>query len=77
MDGEKNQKVGSNKSFLRSLGMKKLDVETLGLGEIPCPSGFTLANLKAELVAVWESSVKEWKIELAYPQASSDSPLNH
>lgn len=45
--------------------MKKL--EAPALGEIPCPSGFTLANLRAELVAVWESSVKEWKIELAYP----------
>jgi len=37
------------------------------LGKTSCPTGFTLANLKAELRAVWECNVKEWKIELAYP----------
>ena len=35
--------------------------------EILCPHGFTLANLKAEIGAIWENNVKEWKIELAYP----------
>ncbi len=41
--------------------------KTRKLGETPCPRGFTLANLRAELRAVWECNVKEWKIELAYP----------
>ncbi len=35
--------------------------------KVPFPSGFTVANLKAELRAIWESNVKEWKLELAYP----------
>jgi len=47
--------------------MNETNVEHHELREIPCPSGFTLANLKAELRAIWESNVKEWKIELAYP----------
>jgi ABC-2 type transport system permease protein len=34
---------------------------------VPYPSGFNLANLKAELRAIWEGGVKEWKLELAYP----------
>jgi len=34
---------------------------------VACPVGFTLANLKAELRAIWECNIKEWKIELAYP----------
>jgi len=29
--------------------------------------GFSWANLKAELRAIWESNIKVWKIELAYP----------
>ena len=37
------------------------------LGEINCPTGFNWKNLKAELKAVWESNVKDWKIEFAYP----------
>ncbi len=35
--------------------------------KVSCPTGFTLANLKAELRAMWECNVKEWKVELAYP----------
>ncbi|UCH70393.1 MAG: ABC transporter permease [Candidatus Bathyarchaeota archaeon] len=31
------------------------------------PHGFTLANLKAEIRAIWENNMKEWKIELTYP----------
>ncbi len=41
--------------------------ETREPGKTSCPTGFTLANLKAELRAVWECNVKEWKLELAYP----------
>jgi len=47
--------------------MEKTCTEHYELRKVPCPSGFTLANLKAELRAIWESNVKEWKIELAYP----------
>jgi ABC-2 type transport system permease protein len=43
------------------------DEEFRELTEILCPHGFTLANLKAEIGAIWENNVKEWKIELAYP----------
>jgi len=39
------------------------------LGEVSCPTGWTWTNLKAELRAIWECNVKEWKIELAYPIA--------
>jgi len=39
------------------------------LREVSCPTGWTWANLKAELRAIWENNVKEWKIELAYPVA--------
>lgn len=35
--------------------------------EVNCPTGFNWGNLKAELKAVWESNVKDWKIEFAYP----------
>jgi ABC-2 type transport system permease protein len=31
------------------------------------PYGFTLANLEAEMRAIWENNTKEWKIELTYP----------
>ena len=37
------------------------------LREVKCPTGFNWENLKAELKAVWESNVKDWKIEFAYP----------
>jgi ABC-2 type transport system permease protein len=37
------------------------------LREVNCPTGFNWTNLKAELYAVWESNVKDWKIEFAYP----------
>ena len=37
------------------------------LREVKCPTGFNWSNLKAELKAVWESSIKDWKIEFAYP----------
>jgi len=39
------------------------------LREVKCPTGWTWINLKAELRAIWENNVKEWKIELAYPVA--------
>lgn len=35
--------------------------------QVSCPTGFNWSNLKAELKAVWESNVKDWKIEFAYP----------
>jgi ABC-2 type transport system permease protein len=38
-----------------------------GLRKVNCPTGFSWGNLKAELRAVWESNVKDWKIEFAYP----------
>jgi len=47
--------------------MEKTCVEHRELRKVPCPSGFTIANLKAESRAIWESNIKEWKIELAYP----------
>ncbi|MCW4016354.1 MAG: ABC transporter permease [Candidatus Bathyarchaeota archaeon] len=37
------------------------------LREVKCPSGFTWANVKAELRAIWEANVKAWKIDFAYP----------
>jgi len=38
-----------------------------GLREVKCPTGFNWSNLKAELKAVWQSNIKDWKIEFAYP----------
>jgi len=37
------------------------------LREVRCPTGFNWSNLKAELKAVWEANIKDWKIEFAYP----------
>lgn len=37
------------------------------LREVNCPTGFNRSNLKAEMRAVWEASIKNWKIEFAYP----------
>ena len=37
------------------------------LREVKCPTGFNWSNLKAELKAVLESNIKDWKIEFAYP----------
>jgi ABC-2 type transport system permease protein len=37
------------------------------LREVNCPTGFNWSNLKAELKAIWESYIKDWKIEFAYP----------
>ena len=37
------------------------------LQEVNCPTGLNWSNLKAELKAVWESYIKDWKIEFAYP----------
>ena len=37
------------------------------LREVKCPTGFNWRNLKSELKAIWESNVKDWKIEFAYP----------
>ena len=37
------------------------------LREVRCPTGFNWSNLKAELKAVWQSNLKDWKIEFAYP----------
>lgn len=39
------------------------------LREVKCPTGFSWDNLKAELKAVWESNIKDWKIEFAYPMS--------
>ena len=39
------------------------------LREVKCPTGFSWSNLKAELKAVWESNIKDWKIEFAYPMS--------
>ena len=47
--------------------MEKLHDRKLVFKKAACPVGFTLANLKAELRAIWECNIKEWKIELAYP----------
>jgi len=47
--------------------MKKIGEYTRGLEEVSCPVGLSLANIKAELRAIWECNIKEWKIELAYP----------
>ena len=35
--------------------------------EVKCPAGFNRVNIKAELRAIWESNIKAWKIDLAYP----------
>lgn len=37
------------------------------LREVKCPTGLNWSNLKAELKAVWQSNIKDWKIEFAYP----------
>ncbi len=37
------------------------------LREVNCPTGLNWSNLKAELKAVRESYIKDWKIEFAYP----------
>jgi ABC-2 type transport system permease protein len=37
------------------------------LREVKCPTGFNLANFRAELMAIWAANIKDWKIELAYP----------
>ncbi|MCW4033895.1 MAG: ABC transporter permease [Candidatus Bathyarchaeota archaeon] len=37
------------------------------LKQVKCPAGFNFANLKAELRAIWESNIKAWKIDFAYP----------
>jgi len=37
------------------------------LREVKCPAGFNWTNIKAELRAVWESNVKAWRIDFAYP----------
>jgi len=47
--------------------MEKTDSTVPRLRMVSCPTGFTWANFKAELRAIWESNVKQWKIELAYP----------
>ena len=41
--------------------------EECRLRETNCPTGFNWRNIKAELKAVWESNIKDWKIEFAYP----------
>lgn len=46
--------------------MKKSNKE-YRLREVNCPTGLNWSNLKAELKAVWESYIKDWKIEFAYP----------
>lgn len=47
--------------------MKEINEKRSRIGEVRCPTGFTWSNLKAELRAIWESNIKAWKIDLAYP----------
>jgi len=47
--------------------MKKMGNDVERLGMVSCPTGFTWANVKAEMRAIWESNIKQWKLELAYP----------
>jgi len=47
--------------------MTKTGERMQGFKRVSCPAGVSWANLKAELRAIWESNVKVWKIELAYP----------
>jgi ABC-2 type transport system permease protein len=47
--------------------MKETGERRQQLREVKCPTGFTWSNLKAELRAIWESNIKAWKIDLAYP----------
>lgn len=47
--------------------MKEIEERRSRISEVRCPTGFTWRNLKAELRAIWESNVKAWKIDLAYP----------
>ena len=47
--------------------MNKNNNKTHRLRETNCPTGLNWNNLKAELKAVWEASIKDWKIEFAYP----------
>lgn len=37
------------------------------LRQVNCPTGLNWSNLKAELKAVWQAYIKNWKIEFAYP----------
>ena len=37
------------------------------LREIKCPTGYNWINIKAELRAIWESNIKAWRIDFAYP----------
>lgn len=37
------------------------------LRKVNCPTGLNWDNIKAELKAIWESYIKDWKIEFAYP----------
>jgi len=37
------------------------------LREVKCAAGFNWSNLKAELRAIWESNIKAWKLDFAYP----------
>ncbi|NIO36425.1 ABC transporter permease [Candidatus Bathyarchaeota archaeon] len=47
--------------------MDEKDRKTWRLREVKCPTGLTWANVKAEMRAIWESNIKAWKIDLAYP----------
>jgi ABC-2 type transport system permease protein len=35
--------------------------------QVHCPTGLNWLNIRSELIAVWESNVKDWKIEFSYP----------
>lgn len=37
------------------------------LRQVHCPIGLNWLNIRSELIAVWESNVKDWKIEFSYP----------
>jgi ABC-2 type transport system permease protein len=41
--------------------------EKYRLREVKCPTGVNWTNLRAELSAIWQSNIKAWKIDFAYP----------
>jgi len=67
LDGEENEVFWNDKSLLGCDGLKRKEKELPERTKITCPHGFTFANLKAEMRAIWENNIKEWKIELTYP----------
>jgi len=66
LDGGENEEVRDNKPLLGEMYVSNIS-KSHRLRETKCPTGFNWTNLKAELRAIWECNIKEWKIELAYP----------